>query len=387
MINPFYMLAFSFLGVLATFFLKWSEHYQTLGIETYCFIFINILLNLTIGFLLKNKLKFKNSFKKVLNYKNVLTIIFFGYFINFLYAQEIPLINVIFGVGTYYKEINMIPTFYPLLVSLNVYFVLYYFYAYLITDNKTYLKTALMLLIPFLLNNGRGLLVMAITPCLLMYLSKNNIQLLNKKTYKVITLLLVFSFIFGFLGNIRSFNSKINLPTDYILEIGQATDAFRSAPIPKEYFWGYLYIVSPISNLDSFINSDSILDSSFSEFMSYNFLPQSVRKMVMDESSIDKKRFLVVDEFNVSTAYGIPFYQLGWAGVFFYQIIHFLLFFFLLLIVQKSYYKTIFLSLYSMMSMYSLFSNIWVLDAVFIPIMITVILSLKERIVLKKRMS
>ncbi|WP_207641503.1 O-antigen polymerase [Clostridium sp. KNHs214] len=329
---------------------------------------------------------FKKTNINIFSSKKMITIIFLGYVINFLYSKEVPLINSIFGIGTYYKDIATIPTFYPLLNSMNVFFVIYNFYLYLNLNEKRHLHTSIILLIPFLITMGRGLIVMAITPCVLMYLSQNIKRFVNKKTYKVIIFLLIFTFLFGYLGNLRTTQSHLKniSPTERILYVGNATEQFWNKPIPKEYFWAYIYVASPISNFDNFTQYD-YEGSTFGGFVAYNFLPQSIRKRVIDENSIDKKIYLIVDEFNVSTAYGIPFYQLGWIGVLLYQLIYYLIFIFMFIIVQRSYYQTIFLSLYSMTSIYSLFSNIFVLDIVAIPIILCVLLSVKKRIVFRRR--
>ena len=57
-------------------------------------------------------------------------------------------------------------------------------------------------------------------------------------------------YMFGYLGNLRSSNGD---PT-YIPRASGATDKFLDSKIPKEFYWGYLYIASPVANLQNNIN-------------------------------------------------------------------------------------------------------------------------------------
>jgi hypothetical protein len=67
---------------------------------------------------------------------------------------------------------------------------------------------------------------------------------------------------FGVAGNYRTVKDISSYSTtfdgryssDIILNIGQATDSFRGNIIPGEFFWSYLYITSPLSNLQYNIN-------------------------------------------------------------------------------------------------------------------------------------
>lgn len=381
MINPFYISAISFLGTILVFSLRWSEYYQELDTELYLFIISNILINVILGFTLRKKLKFVKLSKENKKIPKIILLIFLGYLVNFVYAKEIPLINAMLGIGTYYGEIKMLPTFYPLLMSLNVFSAIYVFYHYLSFKDIKYFRYSLILLLPFLINMGRGVLFMTLIPCILLYFSQSKFKVSIKIAFKVIAIALVSLFIFGYLGNLRTPPSYLQniSPSERILVIGNATDEFRDSIVPYEFFWTYIYIASPIANLNEFMNYEQE-DSNIYEFIVYNFFPQSLRKRSMNIDIINPKQHLVIDTFNVSTAYAIPYLQFGLIGIFLYQITYLLLFFILYLMLKKSQYKSIFLSIYSVIALLSLFSNMLVLDVLIIPIILCVILKVTSKI-------
>ncbi len=65
--------------------------------------------------------------------------------------------------------------------------------------------------------------------------------------------MVVLLYFFGVLGNYRMVKSSSN---EYFMEVAEATDSFRNSRIPKEYFWSYIYISSPLANLQNNINEN-----------------------------------------------------------------------------------------------------------------------------------
>jgi oligosaccharide repeat unit polymerase len=376
MINPFFVSSFTLLLVLGFHQLKWSNLYTVLSFNSILFIVLLIISNLFFALVFKKYFKYKVIPFKNINLKVWIIPLIILYIINFLYSGEVPLINLIFNIGTYYKDIEMIPTLFPLLMSINVFLIIYSFSIFNQTKKRKYLKYTLLLLVPIILNNGRGVLVMAVLPCALIYFSSLKLRFLRKHFHVFILGSIFASFVFGYIGN-----SRMDTRND-ILAIGHANQEFLNYGIPSEFFWTYLYVVSPISNFDNFILNDS-KPSSFFEYFVYNFLPQSLNKSLIDTEEIDRKDFLVIDTFNVSTTYGLAFVMQGWLGVFFYILIYNFFLIFSYFLTKGTPYELILLSLFSMISALSLFSNILVLDVVFIPILITLLLSFNRKFIKK----
>ncbi|MGB0879641.1 MAG: O-antigen polymerase [Polaribacter sp.] len=325
------------------------------------------------------KFVISNVNKKV-SFKKLSLFVYSIFLLDFLYIKEIPLINAILTKGSYYKDLEHIPMIYPLVSSISVFLIVFYFYQYISFKNKRYLSNVFILLVPIILNVGRGIVVMALIPCLLIYLSELDFKKSYKKIAKLFLILFSLSYLFGLLGDVRiseKLKNKDKNNNDIILQAGEATSEFRESIFPGEMFWVYLYITSPISNFDNAVTYNKKIGlSSLNEFIVYNFLPQSLQKKFLGKFE-KNTNYLVVDTFNVSTMYLLPYFQFGWLGVFFFLIIYFVIFFLCFHIVRRGNYKVVFLALFSNSFIIGWFSNALVLDVIFIPILICVILSFK----------
>ena len=382
MINPLYNFARSLVFVLFFFSLKWSHYFSRLSTETYMFLFSLLFLALFFGRFLKKETMFLPLTNRNIRFKKSYFVIIILFVIDFVYLKEIPLINAIFNSGTYYKDLDHIPLVYPLITSISVFLIVFYFYYYISFKEKIYLTYILILLIPLVLNIGRGLVVMALLPCLLIYLSQLDFRNSYKKIGRLLLISFVFIILFGQLGNVRSTERIKNENNDLnsiIIVAGQATEEFKNSIVPSEFFWLYLYAASPIANFDNILAKRNFIDySSLSEFIVYNFMPQSLQKRFLGEFKKNTK-YLIIDTFNVSTMFALPYFQYGWWGVFFFLFIYVLFFVIAYIIVRGSNYRVLFLAFFSTSFILGWFSNALVLDVIFIPIAICIFLSILNR--------
>lgn len=382
MLNPFYNLAFSLAFVLFCFSLKWSYYFSSLGSEIWFFLFSLFFLSLFLGRCLKKETVFLPLKDQDISFKKLYLAIIILFILDFVYMKQIPLINAIFNNGTYYKDLEHIPIVYPLITSASVFLIVFYFYQYISFKKKNYLAYSLILFIPFILNIGRGLVVIALLPCFLIYLSQLDFKKSYKKIVRLFLITLLLSILFGKLGNVRS-SERIKNKTDdlnsIILQAGEATEEFKKSILPAELFWIYLYTASPIANFDNIVDKRNIIDySTLGEFVVYNFMPQSLQKRLLGEFK-KNTNYLVVDTFNVSTMFALPYFQYGWWGLCMFLLIYFLFFIFSYIIVKGSNYKVVFLAFFSSSFILGWFSNALVLDVVFVPIAICILLSIKNR--------
>jgi len=57
-------------------------------------------------------------------------------------------------------------------------------------------------------------------------------------------------YLFGVLGTLRqSRAAHTGYDNTLILKSGKASEAFTHSPIPNEFFWAYVYMASPLANL------------------------------------------------------------------------------------------------------------------------------------------
>ena len=311
-----------------------------------------------------------------------MVIIYSLFIINYIYAGEIPLINALSNSGTYYRNIEMIPTLYPLVTAINVYFIIY-MGAYIV-QNKDYkiLIFILLLELPLILNLARGIITMSLIPIVLIYISSKKISRMKiSKIVMFMSGLLLFLYGFGYFGSIRTVPDALeHYPkSEVIIILGDASDGFINSFIPNNYFWTYIYVVSPLGNLNNIIENKTSFSFDFTNFFAYDFLPNSISKRIIDLDLIPVKENLVVDTFNVSTAFNIPYYYFGWLGIIIFILIINSMYILSKKIVNHTPYESIIDSIFSMIFILFLFDNVYILDVVFIPLMLFIFKSILEK--------
>lgn len=153
-----------------------------------------------------------------------------------------------------------------------------------------------------------------------------NIKLPNltfKKFLGIISGILLVMYLFGVAGNYRTINDlntqdpkfDKTYNSNIILAIGGASDSFKSNIVPGEFFWIYLYITSPLSNLQYNItkNKPSFTLNGVMYIIIDEILLDAVSKKVDD--LLGRKRRgadLLVDQLTVPTALTGSYNYAGW---------------------------------------------------------------------------
>jgi hypothetical protein len=380
--NPFMIFNFSIVIVLFFSSLQWSFLYVNINNNTLIFIGLLFLSNILISFFCYKDREVYFPDRK--QNKRLRHLLYLLYIINFVYSKEIPIVNVIFNVGSYYKDINNIPTIFPLAMALNVFLIIDLFARLKVDINKK--DNVLVLIFLFtliMIHMGRGIFVMCFLHCIFYYLlSRKNV--FSLKTLKVISYIIGLLFVFSLWGNIRSasnevINSGNSKLTRSFSELVEPTKAFHEAGLPDSVLWVYAYAVSPLYNLDNTFNIEYNSGTCSPDFILRSVLPESFQKNFL--SPVDELYGgLISPIFNVSTTFFTPYYYCGWIGVLIYIITFFMIFLTQYILVRKSEYKNIFLAQYCTVFLLSTFSNMFILDVLFIPLLITVLLSLYSRL-------
>ncbi|WP_160674330.1 O-antigen polymerase [Clostridium sp. C8-1-8] len=322
MTNPFLVYVISFLSVLLVYLLGWSNLYPSLTIWTVLFFVLSFAISAFLGIRShkKGELRYETiEYNKKIKYISVL--IFLGYIAEFIYAGGAPLLNSKIN----YLEFSGIPTFHIFLFSFTIFYGVYLFHLFLSTKNKIVLVLYLLNYVPALLIVSRGLIINIFLGSLFVFLSMIGIRrLLNKKIIISLAVIgIAFLYLFGFFGNYRvslSDHTYDKFSSKYILDIGGASESFRNNKIiPKPFFWSYIYISSPLANLQLNIddNNTEINSTNIKNFVTREVLPDIVaRRLVKEEPfQISDHVKLIKKELIVGTLYMGGFYYLGWIGV------------------------------------------------------------------------
>lgn len=325
--NPYYIFTVIWTTALLIYLLEWSNIFPPISGGLFVFLICGILLHYLIGVHFSKMIGFAyRPLRKIENVKALFLLNTFMWIIEFAYGK-IPLVEI-FGNNNYNYQNFGIPTLIVVNLTFNSFLCLYVLHCYLSTKEKSYIKYIIFCLGYFILCFSRALLVITLANMLFLWLLANRKNISLPKIFLFIVFLLVFFFGFGYSGNIRtaqqiSIDTKGRSGTEYssepIMELGSATAEFRQSIVPKEFFWTYLYIASPLSNLQYNINSGIEGDPNV-----HNFFILAVNEYVFDVLSkhinkifdIERPRTkIIVENLSVFTTFSESYTAMGWFGL------------------------------------------------------------------------
>lgn len=276
--------------------LGWSNIYSaSLTYDLWLFLSFLLVINLLFGILLELlKLDVRRRYRRRMDaagWKNIDTFILMAFLTNWAVAGSLPILELVQGRN--YKEISALPLYQGLFLPLVISRVLMH-----LDSIGPYRKRILLfwLFVIFSHVSRIGLFIL-----LAVIMLKN----LDKKAIRrSIILLPMLAVLFGALGTLRTFGTTENSDVskmDLSLEklIFEPSQDFERTGLPDITLWGYVYMVSPIKNLESALTSTGTgpKAESIVRFISPNFV-SSYFEYEKDKS------FLVIDRFNTSTIYG-----------------------------------------------------------------------------------
>jgi len=365
---PCFVYATSFALILILYQIGWSDLFPELNGFLLYFLFITILIALGLSFIqLKtlripvNEVNLKPSFVK-----KSLLFIFVGYFLEFSYERSIPIVTTFLNSSYSYQDFNGIPTFHVILSTFNIFFSILMFNFYLCNKKKKNLFFFILTLFPYILVMNRGAFMIVFSAMIFIFLMQLK-KISIKTIIKPIVVLGLVLYLFGVVGNVRQEQSKED--KEYLLRVGGATDTFIDSGIPGEFYWSYIYLISPIGNLQNIINEkkDQFLVNNIGIFITSQLFPDFLSKRLvalfgytdMMENS-DGENYLVTPILNASTIYFPAYFFLGSFGLIFMYLTMMISSIIYPLLVKKSsiYYFTSLASLNSIILLCT-FSNMW----------------------------
>lgn len=315
--NPNFIYIFSFIVPFVFYSFEWSTLYPTLRLNLFLFYIFTFLVCLVLGLIINFTKPFK--YRAISESKAnviILLVVYILYGVEVIYSRKLPLLGLLTGTYDYSEDSFGIPVIHTFLVSFNTFYGVYLFHQYISTAKKKLLWLFIISNVPFIFLVYRSSILSILLGALIVYLlEKKNISI--KMIFKTIIGVLFIFFMFGFLGNLRSGQGD---PT-YIPRSSGATEKFLNSSIPKEFYWSYLYIASPVANLQNNINHVKKPEGSYKDLLLNEFLPGFFTKFFIKE---DQKEFNQINPFlNVGTIYVYSFSYLRWQGMillFFYFI-------------------------------------------------------------------
>lgn len=359
LVNPFFVYTLSFTIVLLVYSLGWSELYPHLSLPLLLFLICTFVISSVAGVFVQflNRIEYK-AVPWSNRAKTVLYLLWIGYFLEFLYNGGIPLLIVLSGESHNYVQFG-IPTFHVLQVTLNGFVSVYIFHQLISNFSKARLFYFALSITPAILIVNRAMFLMIMTSCLFVYILSLRKLSVKNIGYLTITVLL-FLYLFGIMGNLRQTGGQTT-SSEYILMTSKASNEFKKSVIPKEYIWAYLYISSPLANLQSTIERAPETSQLWSSFFNYALLPDFISKRTgsfLDIPNYDVPR--IVPWLTVSTFYAKSYVFLGWLGIIF-MFLFFMTttFLYVFLLRKRSKYYVTGLAILSTLVLYNTFDNMY----------------------------
>lgn len=370
--NPFAINGIIWLVVIIIYNLKWSDWYPPLTTELSLFLYVTSLFSIFIG-ILTTKAKcyvykeFNTHFKDITFVKKSIIVLYILLCIEFIACKQIPIFSILFLRGNYgaYQEFGL-PIIHVLIVSGFIFIYAFSIYYYINEKNIIYRKKIrlyiLLCIICGILIVNRALLMHMFCIFLFIFLmsKKNIISYVIKLGIISIGIL----FLFGIIGNIRN-SDTLEAGKQYILQVGNASTKFRESKIPVEFFWGYLYISSPLSNVQYTINHNenhTSIDNLF-PFIINNLLPQMISKRIGLESKGDG--LLINENLNVGSVYLEAYAEMGWIGIWIMYIFTFpFVWFTLKFITPRSKYYIPCLAIINTIITFNIFNNMFIFSGI-----------------------
>lgn len=359
--NPFSIYCVSWILVLLTYGLNWSNIFPELSVELLLFLLLTSIIAYFVSVLCRArcyidlgiiKSRYRQpSLRMLFILELVLTILLLFEFA----VCGVPIRNYILHLAANSDYMSFgLPVVNVVVVNgFSVVFLLAFVIRFIYPEKKKQLRWAfIMPALSPLLCMQRGILLNMIAAATMLYFFQ------TKNKIKKVALLSVFGcailFLFGYIGQVRMQGKD-----DLILEIGGAKREFIKGDVPHEFFWPYLYIASPLANLQSELNKENDSDSDLKgvrAFVLSNIVPQFISKYF--SKKVPTYKYDVSPPLVVGSTYYVPYYQLGWIGVmlmFVYMMIFFRLSLFI--VPKQSIMFPVLLAVLSNMSLFSIFDN------------------------------
>jgi hypothetical protein len=319
-VNPFFIYILGFSIALIIYQLDWSYLFPDLSFALVLFLIITFIISGLIGIYIHRTgaLKFY-EFKNTLSVNWWVVAITVGYIANFVYAKRIPFFSILNNEDVDYQNFG-IPTFYVILVTFSSFFTVYLFSCYIVEKKKKYLFLCMYLFIFPLLIFSRGAILVNLSSVFFVYLFSYKGKR-AKIYFRIAAIIAIVLIGFGSLGNLRTSNQAgddSSALSDIMLNLGEAKPDFVESAIPKEYFWSYLYISSPLANLQLNVNEQqpNYSVSTVVQYMNGELNFDFISKRIFAIYNIEKPDNVLIAPFlNVGTVYSTSYSYLGWWGM------------------------------------------------------------------------
>lgn len=362
LINPFaiYGLAFSIVVLLYSF--GWSELYPALSASLLMFLLTTVVIMFGIGFRFyrNNYFEYSNVDIKVSKIGWQITICYLLLILEFVAARNIPLLSMIRGDSVDYTEFGL-PFVHIIFVAWISVLSIYLFHGLLSTPKGKRIKIIIyqfLIILSGILIINRAMIMIILIAWAVVYLMK--VKSITKIFSRFLLVALSVLYLFGLMGNYRTSGRS---DSEAIMSIGEASADFKDNIVPGEFFWSYIYIVSPIGNLQYNINKSGqtggVEDSDVNKLLVFEMMPEMVSKRLAANVDMERESVKLANPLlNAYSVYSAAYTYAGWWGMWLMFIFTlFFVFVNLILVPKTSPYFVTSVALISTIMLLNIFNN------------------------------
>ena len=302
MINPFFVYILAFGGTLLAYGLDWSAIYPALSDGVLSFFLWTFVAAILLSIAVWPRLRFIKRSGPIL--PNWFTWAMVGGMIaDITYAGGIPLFMA--GDDFDYSQFG-IPTFHVILATFASAYASVRFSDYLATKRMRYLVVALIPPVFSILTFTRGTAMMSLITFGFIWLGHHGMPRL-RSIIAGMTLSLGVLYVFGVLGDIRSPGA--------MADISQPTATFRHSFVPAPYMWTYIYVTSPLANLQNTVDENARPNGSVPQFLASELMPDFIGKRFLESMDVPREDVArIAPTLNAAGIYARAYSYLGWTG-------------------------------------------------------------------------
>lgn len=315
--NPFYIQGVIWIFVGSIYSLGWSDLYPKISSNLTVFLCLSVFIYFLLGYYCQRKRYFAYynihiTNKQVTIIKKSICSFYILLGIE-IFFTSFPLWSFLTTGETGYTDFGL-PFIHVAIVAGFTIICWFSFHCLLCSRckrTKYRLKKYIILsILPFILIFNRGGIMTILLGMGFLYLMAKRIN--TKTIFCSVAISLFIFWGFGYLGDKRI---DLNNDQHLILELGKASDGFKNSVVPPEFFWTYIYITSPLGNIQYNIDQTRNVSYNLWEMVLFDFTPQIISKRVASNLNLEERKpHLVVQHLNVCTVYKNSYNYLGWIG-------------------------------------------------------------------------
>lgn len=314
--NPFYLVAALWVAILVFYSLSWSNLCTVLDPLLIVFVLVLILSFVLFGRYFQNQLMIQHVNEHNERQMEITsTVICLVLVAGMVYNANIPLLAVLQG-QPYNTEVTNLPIVGTFFTATALWQTSRLCYCYQVDNTRSTLIQLIVLFSFFLITVQRQNIMVCILAVIFSiwtcsYKGKHySASASAMAIILLLTVLMAALFVFGAIGNAR-YGTWLWNDSSMISAVGEINDGYP-AWLPREFIWAYVYLVSPLANLNNNLSNVTPIGDFWLVIL--QLLPSSLSRRMMPAFEIAP--YLVQPSLTASTAYVGPYIIGGSIGMF-----------------------------------------------------------------------